>query len=970
MKKRAGNAVIVILCVLLLCITAKNTETTEKILVSQRTSVSKDTAVREKQIEIDRVTYKYAVTLPKGYDDSNINRRYPVLYVLPKNGVEEKSPSFKQAIYDATDAGSIVDCIIVEPKFPTLNEQPTANAYKAVEAIITAVDQEYHTIAQPNMRAVIGTQIGGYLATVFTYTDGKGNWNKEPELFGMMASIHGDYQSKENEWKSLYGDFYEIAAGGGKSHLDNRTASKFYTYMSAATEDEKAYVNGGANDIIAYYINRGSAYGGTFYKYYGNADAYTLKLSAKNSAYDDGFVQESVKEAMTGIGDKLTQNMVSGKISLTPQAVLAEEKEIEAVYEVDIGELYTAYCNDTENEIEIRISMTDGDTGEKVTEDTIVKLEAKSTEAKEAYTNSSVPIKLPNIVKDIRTDVTLSVKILGKEIPIETQPLIRIAKTGTLPEEQFVDLMGAWKFKAFRDVKLVAGKLPQKDEYDIWEEVYPCLNWWDGEFSKESNMASYNGYAWYVKEFEIPADFPEEKYYVPMGFFDETDICFINGIEIGNTGLNAKSWKHEKDCWDTKRVYTVNSNVLNIGGSNVITVLTHNQSGDGGWYAGHPGIYSKEAYAKLTGWDEIKEGKERFFTQTIPSKYRAKRIGSKEEYVDENFLVYLPKGYYDPENADKRYPTAYLLHQLNSSSNSYAIDGIDGLLDQGIAEGSIKEMIVIIPDSTGDSWWCNGWDTMVTEEILPYVDANYRTIPDARYRFLAGASMGGSGAYYIGLTNPNLFSGIVSFYGAINMGKSPLNIAMAESKEYLAYFTQYLVCGNRDLYKFGVPAIALDKKLRSYGIEHFFELEEGEHNSEFYLPYVIDAFAYQSDAMPEITAEEAINIVSGEITECKLASNKANIKANIKISDAVKAYVEKIPKSKYAKETVAVLNIPVVLTIECGEKLICTQTKMLTAKEAKIETIEWDIENSKISADNKYKIKVAVGVLNQTVEVK
>jgi enterochelin esterase-like enzyme len=358
-----------------------------------------------------------------------------------------------------------------------------------------------------------------------------------------------------------------------------------------------------------------------------------------------------------------------------------------------------------------------------------------------------------------------------------------------------------------------------------------------------------------------------------------------------------------------------------------MVVLTHNQSGDGGWYDGHPGLYSAAAYNKLTSkpstyasetntaavektvaaqiaaieakdisayaatvdaqyfqsgttkdmlledvsaymegdgeiqisdknayvfesdslfyyqasrtlvdaagatheleineYYQIVNGTavlygehDRFFSMQISSAYRAKMLNSGEAAVEENFMVYLPEGYFDEENANKRYPTAYVFHQLNSSSNSYAIDGIDQILDEGIADGSIKDMILVIPDSNNNGFWYNGWDKMVTEEILPYIDANYRTIADARYRFTAGASMGGSGSYYIGLTNPNLFSGIISFFGAINMGGKPLDIAQEQSSEYLGYFTQYFVCGNRDLYKFGIPAITLDKLLRSSG---------------------------------------------------------------------------------------------------------------------------------------------------------
>jgi hypothetical protein len=77
-----------------------------------------------------------------------------------------------------------------------------------------------------------------------------------------------------------------------------------------------------------------------------------------------------------------------------------------------------------------------------------------------------------------------------------------------------------------------------------------------------------------------------------------------------------------------------------------------------------------------------------------------------------------------------------------------------------------------------------------------------------------------------------------------NMGANPLGVAKEADGEFLSSFRYYFVCGNRDLYKFGISAIELDQLLRAQGIEHFFELGEGEHDSIFYLPYVIDAFGY------------------------------------------------------------------------------------------------------------------------------
>ncbi len=1046
---------------------------------------------QEQAVTVDGVEYRYQVSLPAGYDGANDVRKYPVLYVMPDDGLAGTSQAVKDSLYGALDSTDTVDAIVVEPTFESPAQNSGQSVYQAVDAIVHKVDEEFHTVSGAAFRAVIGAQTGGYLASILTYTDGNGNWNGEPQLFGMMASINGDFQSGNNVWKPVYGDFYDIATnqGTGNGNFSNQTANKFYTYMDAASEDANAFAEKGANDIISYYIKRGGAYGGFYYSLYGNADSYALDLTVKNSAYDNAFIAESVKEAVGGIGNKLVQGMVTGKVLLTPQAALASEPEVNAVYEITVGDRYSQYCGDTENEMAVTISMTDAQTGETVAEGQKATFPVKGGDT--LYTNASNPFKLPNKIDHSSANVTLSCTVLGKDIVLDTKPLVRITATGTAPEDQLIDLLGSWKFKPFKDNELVAGVLPQESEYADWEEVYPCLAWWNSDFSKNTDMNNYAGYAWYVKEFEIPDSFPQGEYVVPVGCFDETDICFINGQQIGCTGLNEQTWLHEKDCWDTERIYSINSEYLHIGDGvkNVMVVLTHNNSGGGGWYSGHPGLYSAAAYNKLTSkpsiyasnsdasavkqavdtqikaivkqdinaygktvdpaffqsgvtkemlledvqgsylgsvtniedtnayvfvqqdlfyyqadrtltktdgstetqkvaeYYKIKYGTaylygqhDRFYTQSIDSKYKAQAVQSEEEEaavkeaqpaetLQEDFLVYLPEGYFDAENADKRYPTAYVFHQLNSSSNSYAIDGIDKLLDEGIASGRIQDTILVIPDSKGDSWWHNGWDLMVTEEILPFIDAHYRTIPDARYRFTAGASMGGSGSYYIGLTHPDLFSGIISFFGAINMGENPLQIAQAQSDAYLDYYTHYFVSGNRDLYKFGIPAIALDQRLRQGGIAHFFELEEGEHDSPFYLPYVIDAFAYQTDALKMMDAETAKQLLSDlSINVSRVDANTVEVTYAAGITQALKNYFNTIPASEYTKEANPPLRVPVTVRIEQNGSTVASyrNTVDVTADTVALsDTVK--VNSMDLNTDSYYTVKVTAGIFNQGV---
>ncbi len=1041
-----------------------------------------------KKVTVGGQEYSYTVTLPVGYDEAVKTRNYPVIYVMPDDGRSGNAEVFTSAMDSALATSDIMDVIVVKPVFQT-----GCDVYEVVSAIVNAVDTDYNTVAEASARAVIGTKVGGYLATMLTYTTETAEpvstaedaevikvvkWNGTPNLFGMMASIHGDYVSAANMWKDTYGDFYNIATnnGQGNGNFSSQVANRFYTFMDSATEDSLAYADGGVNDIISYFISRigmGS--------YYFGGDSYILELTAKNSAYNDAFVTKSVNEAIHGIGNKLVQNMISGKLLLSPQAALASVENIEAVYEINVNELYTKYCGDTENEMKLTVSMTDPDTGEELANKTDT-IHVKQT-ADSPYTNAGSTWKLPNTINRVSTTVTFSAEVLGKEIVLESKPLVRITATGTEPEEQLIDLLGSWRFKPFKDSELVYGELPEAEEYNDtseaskWEDVYPCLAWWNSDFATKTDMNNYAGYAWYVKEFEIPASFPEGNYVVPVGFFDETDVCFINGKQIGCTGLDEATWKHKTDCWDTERIYSISSEDLNIGGKNVMIILTHNNSGGGGWYDGHPGLYSAAAYNKMTSkpsefaspedeaivkaavetqkqaiiakdikayadtvdpeyfqsgdskemllektasymegdgtitisdtnpyvfvsdnlyyyqasrtittaagetvnaevteYYQIADGKailygqhDRFFNQTISSQYRASALKLEEEYVDENFLVYLPEGYFDPENADKRYPTAYVFHQLNSSSNSYAIDGIDKLLDEGISSKAIRETILVIPDSNANGFWQGDWVNMVTKEILPFVDSHYRTIDDPRYRFTAGASMGGSGSYNIGLTNPDLFSGIISWFGAINMGANPLNIALNQSNEYLEYYTHYLVCGNRDLYKFGVPALTLDKKLRTTNAKHFVEIEEGEHNSAFYLPYVIPAFSYQTEDMPAGNAEDAKKAVSGAITSQNLSEGRAVVEADITVNAAISNYLAAIPASDYTKDTNPALKIPVTLTIAKDGKTVLTKTNYISAKAAAAEKVSWDVESYDLTMNEIYDAKVTATIMDQTV---
>lgn len=428
-------------------------------------------------------------------------------------------------------------------------------------------------------------------------------------------------------------------------------------------------------------------------------------------------------------------------------------------------------------------------------------------------------------------------------------------------EYQKLDLSGSWYFeyKGVNMVQNVAGLKPE--EYQEWPVVETGTGRWTkgyGNISEENVDDSYGeeyfnyfitGNAYYVKEFELPEEFNAKEMVLSVGYIDDRCEVFVNGERVGLTGMNPKlSLPTGDSTWAEYSIFEFDGSILKYDGINTVVVRAYNDGpyGEGGWYEGPIYLASKAAEE---GNAKVAEVDPYFYEETFSSSYAASALGEGGT-VENPYLIYLPKDYYESEES---YPTLYLLHQFNSDHTSYKTDDINVVLDEAIAADKLDEMIVVIPNSQEESWWTGDWAKMITEELIPHIDAKYRTIPDAEHRMTAGCSMGGQGAFSVALNNPEYFSGAASFFGAFSMPPvkedDVLEIAENESKEYLDGFALYFICGNQDVYGFGEPAIELSQILTSKDVEHEFFIENGGHDSAFYIPYFVDALAYLQEQM-------------------------------------------------------------------------------------------------------------------------
>jgi enterochelin esterase-like enzyme len=123
----------------------------------------------------------------------------------------------------------------------------------------------------------------------------------------------------------------------------------------------------------------------------------------------------------------------------------------------------------------------------------------------------------------------------------------------------------------------------------------------------------------------------------------------------------------------------------------------------------------------------------------------------------QGYLIYLPPCY--TEKPDLRYPSLYLLHGQTYTPNQWIRLGAVEALDNLMMNGETMPFIIVFPD---DHYWYTpagtGFGGRLVNDLVPYIDQIYRTIPDPRYRAIGGMSRGAGWALQLGLSRPDLFS--------------------------------------------------------------------------------------------------------------------------------------------------------------------------------------------------------------------
>ncbi len=188
-----------------------------------------------------------------------------------------------------------------------------------------------------------------------------------------------------------------------------------------------------------------------------------------------------------------------------------------------------------------------------------------------------------------------------------------------------------------------------------------------------------------------------------------------------------------------------------------------------------------------------------------------------------NTKVYLPACY---DSSDQRYPVLYLLHGMGNNADQWVSLGAPSAADE-----MSGRFIIVMPHDRMEV----SFNTAFVNEIVPFIDENFRTVDDRNYRAIGGLSYGGGWAIHIGLSHPELFSRIGGHSPALFYGDSPNLEVWAQHLLLNTLISIDIGNGDPMLEDSAAP---IDALLTEAGVQHAFNIYAGGHSEDYWATHL------------------------------------------------------------------------------------------------------------------------------------
>jgi enterochelin esterase-like enzyme len=201
----------------------------------------------------------------------------------------------------------------------------------------------------------------------------------------------------------------------------------------------------------------------------------------------------------------------------------------------------------------------------------------------------------------------------------------------------------------------------------------------------------------------------------------------------------------------------------------------------------------------------------------------------------QEYLIYLPPCY--GEKKDQSYPVLYLLHGQTYTDDQWIRLGATDVMDSLIHSEEIMPFIIVFPD---DRYWNleagPGFGERLVDQLIPYIDQNYDTLPDRDHRAIGGMSRGAGWALMLGLTRWDLF-GMIGLHSLAVFQKDESQIA-----DWLAKIPSssqprvFMDIGDND--RELSTASQVEAQFNQHGLTHEWHLYSGAHTEEYWSAHV------------------------------------------------------------------------------------------------------------------------------------
>jgi enterochelin esterase-like enzyme len=250
----------------------------------------------------------------------------------------------------------------------------------------------------------------------------------------------------------------------------------------------------------------------------------------------------------------------------------------------------------------------------------------------------------------------------------------------------------------------------------------------------------------------------------------------------------------------------------------------------------NPAVKYNRGPAAISSLLDVRGTTPRFFDmKPVPrGKVEMRFYASKTTGETRRVHIYTPPNY---EKLSSRLPVLYLLHGGDGEDSVWTAFGrAHVILDNLIAERKVQPMLVVMPNG-----YAYGWDSAAAadkqqtdfqkdfiDNLIPFVQSNYRVSTNRKHRALAGLSRGGAQTLSIGLRNLQLFSRLGVFSAGNNNPQEAFKDVAANAQKVNEQLDLlWIGAGTDDFAMAGAKRMA--EFLTASKIKHTFRTTGGEH---------------------------------------------------------------------------------------------------------------------------------------------